>query len=115
VKQLNLENLPKACLGTMNFGSITNQKTSFEIMDIALEMGCHFFDTAEMYSTPTTEETTGLSEKIIGKWMQQRNNRNKIFLATKITGPEKGNTPWIREGKERCFNEKILEKRYKEA
>jgi len=108
MQKLNLSNLPKACLGTMNFGSITDEKTSFEIMDTALEMGCYFFDTAEMYSVPTTEETTGLSEKIIGKWMKNRKNRNKIFLATKITGPERGNAPWIRGGKERCFNEKNI-------
>jgi aryl-alcohol dehydrogenase-like predicted oxidoreductase len=101
--------LPKACLGTMNFGSITDDKTSFKIMDTAIEMGCNFFDTAEMYSVPCRKETDGLSEKIIGRWMKERKNRNDIFLASKVVGPEKGNAPWIREG-EACFDKKNIRK-----
>jgi len=107
MKPLNLPKLSKVCLGTMNFGSITDEETSYKIMDTAFEMGCNFFDTAEMYSVPTAKETSGVSEKIIGKWMKKRQNRDKIFLATKVIGPEKGNAPWIRNGK-RCFNEKNI-------
>ena len=39
----------KAVLGTMNFGSYTNEKDSYEIMDRALELGINFFDTANVY------------------------------------------------------------------
>ena len=34
------------CLGTMNFGWVTDEKESFKIMDRALELGINFFDTA---------------------------------------------------------------------
>ena len=107
MKLLNLPELSKVCLGTMNFGSITDQKTSFEIMDKALEMGCNFFDTAEMYSVPCRKETDGESEKIIGEWMSTRKNRSEIFIATKVVGPDRGNAPWIREGNAH-FDEKNI-------
>ena len=35
----------RLCLGTMNFGSYTDEKDSYEIMDKALELGLNFFDT----------------------------------------------------------------------
>ena len=37
------------CLGTVNFGTVTSEKESFEIMDRALELGINFFDTADVY------------------------------------------------------------------
>ena len=91
----------------MNFGSITDEKTSFEMMDVSLEMGCNFFDTAELYSVPCRKETDGLSEKIVGNWMEARKNRSEIFLATKVVGPGKGNAPWIRGG-DTHFDEKNI-------
>ena len=32
------------CLGTMNFGKLTDEKESCAIMDQALELGINFFD-----------------------------------------------------------------------
>ena len=40
------------CLGTMNFGWVTPEEESFQIMDRALELGINFFDTADVYSWP---------------------------------------------------------------
>ena len=37
------------CLGTMNFGPQTDETTSHQIMDAALEAGINFFDTANVY------------------------------------------------------------------
>jgi len=37
------------CLGTMNFGWVTDEAESFRIMDRALELGINFFDTADVY------------------------------------------------------------------
>ena len=40
------------CLGTMNFGPLTTEPDSYEIMDRALELGINFFDTANRYGGP---------------------------------------------------------------
>lgn len=108
-----IQNLPKVCLGTMNFGSITNEKIAFEIMDTALAMGCNFFDTAELYAIPAREYTSGKTEEIIGDWMQIRNNRSEIFLATKVVGPSRF-APWIRNGKT-DFDEKNIRSALQES
>lgn len=89
----------KACLGTMSFGAHVSEKTAWEIMDQALELQINFFDTAEMYSVPPSKETYGLTEEIIGRWMRERKSRDKIILATKISGPSRGFDNYVREGK----------------
>jgi len=83
------------CLGTMNMGEQNTQKESFEQMDYSLEKGVNFFDTAEVYSVPPKEKTQGKTEEIIGNWFEERKNRGKIILATKIVGP---GPSWIRDG-----------------
>jgi aryl-alcohol dehydrogenase-like predicted oxidoreductase len=83
------------CLGTMTWGKQNNQQEAFEQMDYALDQGINFFDTAEMYSVPVSKDTFGKTETIIGNWFRERNNREKVILSTKITGP--GHS-WIRGG-----------------
>jgi len=83
------------CLGTMTWGEQNNQKEAFEQMDYAISQGINFFDTAEMYAIPSTEKTFGKTETIIGNWFKERNNRKKVILATKISGP---GLSWIRGG-----------------
>lgn len=70
----------RACLGTMNFGSATSKKESFAIMDKALEHGINFFDTADFYGNPPGQ---GVSESIVGDWMAETGNRDRIVLVTK--------------------------------
>lgn len=80
----------RLCLGTMNFGDVTDEKTSFSILDEALEAGINFIDTADVYGTeqsPDIKQGTGLSEEIIGKWLAQGGRRNRIVLATKVYQP----------------------------
>ena len=77
----------KICLGTMTFGEQNTEAEGHEQMDYALDQGINFFDTAELYSIPGRAETQGSTEKIVGTWLKSRNNRDKIVLATKITGP----------------------------
>ena len=83
------------CLGTMTWGEQNNQKEAFEQMDYAMSRGINFFDTAEMYAVPSTKKTFGKTETIIGNWFKERNNRKKVILATKISGP---GLSWIRGG-----------------
>ena len=75
------------CLGTMTWGEQNSQEEGFEQMDYALEKGINFFDAAEMYPSPCRKETYGETEKIIGNWFSEKKNRDKIILATKISGP----------------------------
>lgn len=76
----------RLCLGTMNFGSYTNEKDSYEIMDKALELGISFFDTANVYGNINNKGIgVGETENIIGRWLTKGNNRReKIVLATKV-------------------------------
>ena len=94
------------CLGTMTWGEQNTQKEAFEQMDYALEKGVNFFDTAELYAIPPKKETYGKTEEIIGNWFKEKKNRNKIILATKISGP---GLSWIRGG-ELQYTEKSIEK-----
>jgi aryl-alcohol dehydrogenase-like predicted oxidoreductase len=77
----------KICLGTMTFGNQNSEQEGFEQMDYAIETGVNFFDTAELYPVPATAALYADTEKIIGKWMTQKKNRDQIVLATKIAGP----------------------------
>ena len=80
----------RLCLGTMNFGDVTDEKTSARILDEALEAGINFIDTADVYGTeqsPDIQQGSGLSEEIIGRWLQQGGRRDRIVLATKVYQP----------------------------
>jgi len=75
------------CLGTMNFGSQTEEADSFAIMDRALDAGINFFDTANGYAGSETE-------RIIGRWFTLgANRREKVVLATKVYGDVAGSWP----------------------
>ena len=74
----------RICLGTMNFGSLTDEADSYTIMDHSLENGINFFDTANVYGGRLGE---GITEAILGRWIAQGNSRReKIVLATKVFG-----------------------------
>ena len=83
------------CLGTMTWGEQNTQDEAFEQMDYSLDQGVNFFDTAELYSVPTKESTYTNTETMIGNWFAERNNREKVILATKVAGP---GLSWIRGG-----------------
>ncbi len=93
----------KLCLGTMTFGEQNSKKESFQLMNYAFEMGINFIDTAEIYPIYPKKETSGKSEEIIGDWIKEKKNRQKIVIATKIaSGHPKGvgatGLSWIRGG-----------------
>lgn len=56
-------------------------------MDYAVDKGINFIDTAEMYPVPANPSTFGSTETFIGNWIQERKNRSRLVLATKVTGP----------------------------
>ena len=74
------------CLGTMNFGWHTDEPTSFNIMDTAIDKGINFFDTADVYGGWSTY--AGACEDLIGRWLAQgEGRRERIVLATKVYNP----------------------------
>jgi len=86
------------CLGTMGFGSWSDEAESFKIMDKAYERGINFFDTAELYPVPPKESYAGVTETIVGKWLKTK-QRDSIILASKIAGAANGwFVPPIRHG-----------------
>ena len=87
------------CLGTMTFGEQNSQQDGFDQMDYALERGVNFFDTAELYAVMPRKETYGKTEEILGNWFQEKKNRDKIILASKIASKSDG-LEWIRKGSE---------------
>jgi len=66
------------------FGWTLDEAKSFEILDGFFAAEFNFIDTADVYSRWVPENSGGESEKIIGKWMKLRKNRNKVILATKV-------------------------------
>lgn len=86
------------CLGAMTFGEADAQSfmhqvsmdesTSFAVLNRALELGINFIDTADVYGQD------GLSERVIGAWLEREKRREEVVLATKFrftmgTGPNR--------------------------
>ena len=70
-------------LGTNVVGWTTDEATSFRVFDAALAEGFNAIDTADSYSRwiPGNDSE---SEKIIGRWMKARSNRDKVLVFTKV-------------------------------
>lgn len=75
------------CLGTMTWGSHNTEAEGHAQADLAVDRGVTFWDTAEMYPVaPVRAETIGRTEEIIGTWLASRGGRDRVVIATKITG-----------------------------
>ena len=84
------------CLGTMTWGSQNTESEGHDQIAMALEHGLNFWDTAEMYPTnPVRAETIGGTETIIGNWFARQGGRDKVVIATKITGE---GSAFVRDG-----------------
>src|SRR5581483_8418146 len=73
----------RLCLGTMNFGPLASEAESHAILDRALDAGINFIDTANVYGWRTGE---GVTEQILGRWLAQGGNRERVVVATKVYG-----------------------------
>ena len=85
------------CLGTMNWGEQNTDREAHAQLDLAVDAGVNFIDTAELYPTPPREETYGRTEVILGGWLAGRRDRDRLVIATKIAPPANSNA-WLREG-----------------
>jgi len=72
------------CLGTMHFGSLIDWKSSCLLLDQYAAAGGGFIDTANNYAVWVPGYRGGESEALLGQWMQERKNRSRLFLATKV-------------------------------
>jgi NDP-hexose C3-ketoreductase / dTDP-4-oxo-2-deoxy-alpha-D-pentos-2-ene 2,3-reductase len=74
----------RLCLGTMNFGPVTEEAEAHQILDAALDAGVNFVDTANVYGWG---ENKGWTEAIIGRWFGgDPERRRRTVLATKVYG-----------------------------
>jgi aryl-alcohol dehydrogenase-like predicted oxidoreductase len=70
-------------LGTMHFGTATDEPTSFAILDRYVEAGGTFIDTADNYAFWTGSQG-GESEELLGRWRRTRGIGDEIVIATKL-------------------------------
>ena len=84
------------------FGWTVDEKQSFKLLDAFFDLGFNAIDTADVYSRWVEGNEGGESETIIGKWMKDRGNRNKVLLITKV-GSDVG------QGKKDLSKDYILE------
>lgn len=85
MKKINLTgdiNVSAACLGAMDFGTTTDKKNSYDVLDMYIDRGGNFIDTSNNYAhwAGTGDE----SETLLGEWITERGCRDKIILATKV-------------------------------
>ncbi|MCI3270535.1 aldo/keto reductase [Streptomyces cylindrosporus] len=71
-------------LGAMLFGSRTDEKTSFAILDRYVEAGGNFIDTSDNYAFWVDGGQGGQSEELLGRWRRSRGVGDEIVIATKL-------------------------------
>lgn len=74
-------------LGTMTWGQQNTEAEAHAQLDRATDFGINFIDTAENYAIPPSRETQGSTERYIGTWLKASGKRDRIVLATKVSGP----------------------------
>jgi aryl-alcohol dehydrogenase-like predicted oxidoreductase len=70
-------------LGTMHFGTRTDEATSFAILDRYVAAGGTFIDTADNYAFWVGTQG-GESEQLIGRWRRSRGAGEEVVIATKL-------------------------------
>ena len=75
--------IPPLMLGSNVFGWTADEAASFAVLDTFVAEGFTAIDTADVYSrwVPGNDSE---SERIIGRWMRARGNRDKMVIATKV-------------------------------
>jgi aryl-alcohol dehydrogenase-like predicted oxidoreductase len=71
-------------LGTMHFGTATDEATSFAILDRYVAAGGTFIDTADNYAFWFSGGQGGESEELLGRWRRSRGVRDEVVIATKL-------------------------------
>ncbi|WP_435979925.1 aldo/keto reductase [Psychrobacter sp. DM4] len=82
--QIN-EKVSKICLGTMTWGQQNDESEAHAQMDVALDAGVNFWDTAEMYPSPPDKDKQGDTERHMGTWFAKTKQRDQVILASKMS------------------------------
>ncbi len=75
----------RLCLGTMTFGLQNDEPAAVAILDRAAEGGIDFIDTSDAYPLGGDLSTRGVTEDILGRWLQGK--RDRFIVATKCFAP----------------------------
>jgi aryl-alcohol dehydrogenase-like predicted oxidoreductase len=73
----------RLCLGGNVFGWTIDERASFAVLDAYVRAGGNFIDTADIYGRRGSGGL-GESERIIGRWLAARGNRDQVVIATKV-------------------------------
>jgi aryl-alcohol dehydrogenase-like predicted oxidoreductase len=65
------------------FGWTIDEQHSFAVLDAYVQAGGNFIDTADIYGRHG-HGGAGESERIIGRWIAARDNREQLVIATKV-------------------------------
>lgn len=71
-------------LGGNVFGWTADKPTSFAVLDAFLGAGFNAVDTADSYSRWAPGHQGGESEIVLGDWMKERGNRDRVVVITKV-------------------------------
>jgi aryl-alcohol dehydrogenase-like predicted oxidoreductase len=71
-------------LGTHLFGTVTDEATSFALLDRYVAAGGTFIDTAGSYAYWVNGTQGGESEELLGRWRRSRGANGEIVIATKV-------------------------------
>jgi aryl-alcohol dehydrogenase-like predicted oxidoreductase len=71
-------------LGAMRFGTMTDEATSFAILDRYVAAGGNFIDTSNNYLFFVNATQGGESEALLGRWRASRGVGDEIVIATKV-------------------------------
>ena len=90
--QMKLKQMAKAdlrvselCLGGNVFGWSADEKQSHAVLNLFVELGGNFIDTADVYSEWVEGHVGGESETVIGSWLKGRAQRDQVVIATKVS------------------------------
>jgi aryl-alcohol dehydrogenase-like predicted oxidoreductase len=72
------------CFGAMYLGTKQNKEESFRLLDQFTAAGGNFIDSANIYAHWIPGGFGGESETILGSWIKERVNRDKVYIATKV-------------------------------
>jgi len=78
------EEISIAGLGCMYFGTRVDEKTSFRLLDMYVDHGGNFLDSANKYASWLPGFKGGESETNIGKWLKQNSAPSDLLISSKV-------------------------------